>query len=49
MDGDKSCELCDHCLYIGDGDFWCEESKEIIANEFAAHDAQVCEKYEEGE
>lgn len=49
MNGDKSCELCEHCLYIGEGDFWCDESKEIIASEFAIHDAQVCGKYEEGE
>lgn len=49
MDVDKSCEFCDHCLYIGEGDFWCDEKCEIIASEFGISEAQVCEKYEEGE
>lgn len=49
MGGDKSCEFCEHCLYIGEGDFWCDEKREIIASEFAIHDAQVCKKYEEAE
>ena len=28
---EKSCEWCEHCLYIGEGDFWCDERHEIIA------------------
>lgn len=50
MGGDKSCELCEHCLYIGEGDFWCDEKCEIIAREFEIHGSETCEMYEqEGE
>ena len=41
----KSCEWCEHCLYIGEGDFWCDERHEIIASKFEIHDAEPCEMY----
>lgn len=25
MDCEKSCERCEHCLYVGEGDFWCDD------------------------
>ena len=47
MADEKSCEWCDHCLYIGDGDFWCDERHEIIASEFEIHEIEACDMYRE--
>ncbi len=47
MADEKSCEWCEHCLYIGDGDFWCDERHEIIASEFEIHEIEACDMYRE--
>ena len=47
MDGDKTCEFCEHCLYIGEGGFWCDERHEIIASEFEIHEIEACDMYRE--
>lgn len=47
MDDNKTCELCEHCLYIGDGDFWCNERNEIIASEWELDCSETCERYKE--
>lgn len=44
---EKSCEFCEHCLYICEGDFFCVEKQEIIASDFHIHDCKVCNKYTE--
>ena len=47
MGDEVSCEFCEHCLYIGEGDFWCNELQKIIASEFEIHGSETCEKYRE--
>lgn len=47
MADEKGCERCDHCPYIGDGDFWCDERHEIIASEFEIHEIEACDMYRE--
>jgi len=27
---ERCCHLCDHCIYIGDGDYICDESNDIV-------------------
>ena len=44
---EKSCEWCEHCLYVGEGDFWCDERHEIIASEFEIHEIEACDMYRE--
>lgn len=44
---EKSCEFCEHCLYIGEGDFWCDELQKIIASDWEIALSPVCDKFEE--
>lgn len=46
---DKSCEWCEHCIYICEGDFWCDELHEIIASEFQIGERPACDRYKEVE
>ncbi len=43
MDDEESCEWCEHCLYIGDGDFFCDELQRIIASDWAISICRPCD------
>lgn len=47
MEGEKSCEFCEHCLYIGAGDFWCDELQTIVSSDWDIGLSPACDKYEE--
>ncbi len=39
----KACIDCDHCQYIGDGDYFCDEHNEIVLTEHATPtDGYMC-------
>lgn len=27
-------EMCDHCMYLGEGDFFCDKYEEFVMNEW---------------
>lgn len=33
-DENKNCLLCEHCQYIGDGAYFCDEHNEIVLEDF---------------
>lgn len=49
MTNERSCEYCEHCIYVGDGGFWCEEHEDMVADDWDFSDAEICDKYDEEE
>ena len=35
-----NCALCDDCLYIGEGDYWCSEGRGIVGEDFEIYGPQ---------
>lgn len=44
MADEESCEWCEHCLYIGEGDFFCDELQKIIASDWAISICRPCDE-----
>lgn len=43
-----SCEKCSHCVYIGEGDFYCDFKEILVIIDFINNTTPVeCEEYEE--
>lgn len=38
----ETCETCEHCIYIGDGDFLCDECNCIVKEDFSPNDDYFC-------
>lgn len=40
----KKCEPseCDDCIYIGEGDFWCQNEQEFVISDFVPTDEYLC-------
>ena len=38
----KDCWSCDACLYVGEGDHWCDETHEIVIEDFIPNENYLC-------
>lgn len=38
----KDCFTCDSCIYVGEGDHWCDETHEIVIEDFIPNENYLC-------
>lgn len=38
----KDCLSCEHCIPIGEGDHWCDETQEIVIEDYIPNENYRC-------